>query len=60
MKVSEIVEDTYKVGKMREDGTVCVTEARVLCDGSVSIKGYKYNLKPQVKEILFRVTPSGR
>lgn len=57
MKANEITNDTYEVGKVRENGTVCVTEARVLCDGSVNIKGYQYDLSKQVKKVLFQVQP---
>jgi len=44
--------DTYIVGKIRQNGTVCVTEARAMADGTTLRKGRMYNLSKQVKKVL--------
>jgi len=37
-------------GKIK-NGFMCVTERHKMTDGSYVIKGYKYNLKPQVVKV---------
>jgi len=48
MKTNEVVQDTYVVGKVRQNGTMCVTEAHRQIDGSIKVTGKMYKMRPQV------------
>ena len=52
MRIDEIYKDTFIVGKMQQDKSMAVTEAILRCNGDITIRGYKYRLKPQVKKVL--------
>ena len=45
------MKDEIKVGKVLKNGKVCVTEKRIMCNGSQSIKRYSYDLRTNVKKV---------